>query len=132
RLANKAADRRACTIAGDHIVGVQVVSAIRRLDIEERAIEPGFDSDDLVAPAELDIREALCVLVEKALAIVLLQIDERGPMVTGLRQQIEGVDEVIAEIDLADVPRHALLHHPLAAAQPVPDLERPFGEADGA
>src|SRR5438067_11617335 len=70
------------------------------------------------------------MLVQEAFAIVLLQIDERRTMVARLRQQVERVDRLVPKIDLADIPRHAFLHHPFAAAEPVPYFQRAFGEAD--
>ena len=50
----------------------------------------------------------------------------------GLGQQVEAVDLLVAEEHLADVPRHALVDHAVAAAEPVEDLERALGEADRA
>src|SRR5438105_2781864 len=53
-------------------------------------------------------------------------------MVAGLGQQVERVDQLVAKIHSAYIPRHAFLYHPLAAVQPVPYFERAFGKADRA
>ena len=43
------------------------------------------------------------------LEVVLLQVDERGAVMPGFRQQVELVRELVAVEHLADVPAHALL-----------------------
>ena len=63
---------------------------------------------------------------------VLLQIDERGAPVTRFRQQVELVDLLVPEKDPADVPLHALADNAIAASQPVENLQRALGPADGA
>ncbi len=50
----------------------------------------------------------------------------------GLRQQVEGVDLLVAHEDLAYVPAHAFVHHGIAAAEPVEDIQRALGKADRA
>ena len=45
------------------------------------------------------------------LEIVLLEIDEGGPAMAGLGQEIEAVDRLVVEKDLADIPGHACVDH---------------------
>ena len=49
-----------------------------------------------------------------------------------LRQQVELVDLLVPEKDPADVPLHALADNAIAASQPVENLQRALGPADGA
>ena len=66
------------------------------------------------------------------LGIELLQVDEGGPLVALLRQQVELIKLRGAVKDLADAPHHALVDHALADAEPVPEFQRALGEADRA
>ena len=50
----------------------------------------------------------------------------------GCGQKIEAVNRFVVEKDLAQIPRHAFVDHPLAAAEPVEDFQRALGEANGA
>ena len=102
--------------------------ATRDLD----AIVVRVDADDLVLPAQLDAVELSRALHQILLEPVLLEIDERRTPMTGLGKEIEAIDELVAEEDLADVPADALVDDRLRAAQPVEDLERSFRVADRA
>ncbi len=66
------------------------------------------------------------------LGIELLQVDEGGPLVPFLRQQIELIKQRRAVKNPADAPHHALVDHALADAEPVPEFERALGKADRA
>ena len=71
-------------------------------------------------------------LEQEAFDVELLQVDEGGALVAGLGQEVEAVDRVLVEEDLAEVPGDALVDHALAAAEAVEDLQGALGEADGA
>ena len=64
--------------------------------------------------------------------MILLKVDERGALVTGLGQQVELIEQAIAQKDLAEVPDYALAHGALAAAEPVENLECALRETDRA
>jgi hypothetical protein len=110
----------------------QRIGAIGRLDLQLDAIRELRHADDIALPAQLQVVLAHRALGEIALDVVLLQIDERGPRMAGFGQQVERVDELVLQEDLADVPAHALVDHRLAAAEAVEDLQRALRETDGA
>src|SRR5258707_1175513 len=62
----------------------------------------------------------------------LLEVDEGGPLVPLLRQQIELIKLRRAVKNLADAPHHALVDHAAADAESIPELERAFGKTDRA
>ena len=55
------------------------------------------------------LRQLAQALDQELLDIVLLQVDERRPVMPALGQQVELVDLLVAEEDLADAPADALL-----------------------
>ena len=129
-LPEHAADRRARAVARDEIAACERVVPVGGFDVEPDAIAVLLDRDDLVLPAHLEVVELGGTLAEIAFEVVLLQVDERGTLVPGLRQQVERVDELVLEVHLADVPRYALGDRAVAAPQPIEDLQRSLGEAD--
>ena len=88
--------------------------------------------DHLVAPAQVDRGKLPYAIDQIGFGIELLQVDEGGPLVPLLRQQIELIKLRGAVKNLADAPHHALVDHALADAEPVPELQRAFGKADRA
>ncbi|MCY1509034.1 hypothetical protein D9M68_433630 [compost metagenome] len=119
-------------VAGGHVAGLQAVLALGRFHGQHRAVVALRDAGDLVVPAQVDQRQGRGAFDEVALDVVLLQVDEGRALVAGLGQQVEAVDLLVMEEHLADVPRHALVHHAVAAAEAVEHLERALGEADRA
>src|SRR4051812_35410479 len=88
------------------------------------------DAADLVLPAQIYAVDLAGAVDQRLFEMILLQIDEGRHLVAGFRQQVERIDEVIAEEDLAELPGHAHRDEFLADAEPVPDLERALGIAD--
>src|SRR6185312_9064401 len=88
--------------------------------------------DHLVAPAQVDCRKLLDAVYQISLGIELLEIDESGTLVPGLRQQVELIKLRGAVKNLADAPDHALVDHAVADAEPIPEFQRAFGETDRA
>ena len=73
-------------VAGDDVVALQPVVALRRLDASARRDPPrGSTRDDLVLPAQIDSWQRGGALDQIALDVVLLQVDERRAMVARLR-----------------------------------------------
>ncbi len=130
--ADKAAQRRTRAVAGDDKIGLQMITAVRRLDGENDVIVALLQPDHLVAPAQIGLRQFPDAIDQKRLGIVLLEIDERRHLVAVVRQQVELVEQVVLEKDLADFPDHALLDHALADAEPVPQFQRALRKADRA
>jgi hypothetical protein len=64
--------------------------------------------------------------------MILLEVDEGGHLVPGLRQQVEAVEQLFAPKHLSELPGHALLEAPVRHLQAVQDLERALGVADAA
>ena len=85
-----------------------------------------------IAPAQIDRGKFLDAVDEIGLSVELLEVDEGGPFVPLLRQQIELIKLRGAVKDLADVPHHALVDHAAADAEPVPVFQRALGKADRA
>ena len=90
------------------------------------------EADDLVAPAQIDLRQFAGAIDEKGFGVILLQIDEGRHLVAVFRQQVEAVEHVIVQEDLADFPHDAFLHHPFADPETVPQFQRTFRETDRA
>jgi septal ring-binding cell division protein DamX len=82
-----------------------------------------------VLPAQVDTLRARAG-DQRLFQVVLLQVDHRRHLVAGLGQQVELVDQLVAEEHLADLPAHA--RRSPRHAQAVPHLQRPLGVADGA
>src|SRR6516162_8785644 len=53
-------------------------------------------------------------------------------MMTDFGKKIEIVNLLILEEDFAAIPGDTLFDHPFAAPEPIPDLQRAFGETDRA
>ena len=87
---------------------------------------------DSVAPAQIDAGQFLHAVDQIGFGVILLQVDEGRHLVAVFRQQVELVEHLLAEEDLADLPDHALADHALADPEPVPDLQRSLGKTDRA
>ena len=124
--------RRARAVAGDDILRVQAIGALRRLDRQRDGIVALLERRHLVAPAQIDRRQIADAIDQIGLGVILLEVDEGRPLVTVLRQQVELVKLRLAMKNAADAPDHALVDHAVADAEPVPIFERPLGEADRA
>ncbi len=85
---------------------------------------------DPALPAQLDQAVLSRLLQQIAFHVVLLQIDEGRARMAAFGQEIELVDGLFAQEDLAPVPSHPLVHHALAAADAVEDVQRTLGKAD--
>jgi hypothetical protein len=129
---DKAAQRRARAVAGDPEIGFQMIAPVRRLDGETDMVVALFQSDHLVAPAQIDLRQVPYAIDQKRLGVILLQIDKGRHLVAVVRQQIELIQQIVFEKDLADLPDDSLLDHALANAETIPQLQRPFREANRA
>ncbi len=123
---------RACAVAGHQPLRVDLVRALGRVDAEQCAVRAALHRSDLVVPADVDARQLQRTLHQVGLGVVLLKVDEGGALVALFGQQVELVQLLVLQKHLAQVPRHALVHHALAHAQAVPDLQRALGKADGA
>ena len=74
-------------------------------------------SAHLSAKQSLEVVTVLAWLAQQQfLEVVLLQVDERRPLVPGFGQQVELEYLALAKEDLAEVPHHAAVHRRLAAA----------------
>ena len=124
--------RRARAVAGDDVSGVQRVGPVGRVDRQHHAIVALRQRAHLVAPAKRNVGQFLDAIDQVSLGIELLQVDEGGPLVAGLRQQVELIELRGAVKNLADAPDHALVDHAVADTEPIPELQRALGEADGA
>jgi hypothetical protein len=131
-LAQQLAQVGARAVAGGDVGGRQPVVAFGRFHGEHGAVVALLDARHLVVPAQVDERQRSGALHEVALDVVLLQVDEGRPLVAGLGQQVEAVDLLVVEEHLAHVPRDALVHHAVAAAQAIEHFERALGKADRA
>ena len=124
--------RAAHAVAGDQPFGVERVAAVGRLDLDRDSVIARPDAHHLVARAKLDPLLGQACLVEIFLDVVLLQVHEGRELVAGLGRQIEPIDRLVAQIDLAFVPGDALLDHAPGDAEAIPDLEAVLGLADRA
>ena len=128
---HQVAQRAACAVGRDHVVGFDAVATVRRLDLEPRRRRILLDADRLVPPAH-PVAERRKPVDQRFLEVVLLQIDEGRPLVARLRQQVELVGELVVKVDLADFPADAARADRLAAAEPIEHLQRTLGIADRA
>ena len=124
--------RRSRAVAGDDIVRAQPIGPVRRLDRQHHMVVALLQPGHLVAPAQVDRGKLLHAIHQIGLGIELLEVDEGGPLVALLRQQIELIKLRGAVKDLADAPHHALVDHAAADAEPVPEFQRALGKADRA
>ncbi len=129
--AHQVAQRAAGAVGRDHVVGFDAVAPVRRVDLEPRRRRRRFDADRLVLPAHL-MAERREPVDQRLLEVILLQVDERRPLVAGLGQQVELVRQLVVEEHLADLPADAVRADRLAAAQPIEHLERALRVADRA
>ena len=132
-LAEQRAQRRARAVAGGDVVGFAAGSGRRACRCRAHAVGALLDADDLVLPAQVDVRQLGRALGQVGLDVVLLQVDEGRPLVAGLGQQVEAVEQLVAR----RTPCRRSTTRPwrtmrVAAAQAVEDLERALGEADRA
>ena len=114
------------------MVGFEFIGSVGRRDRQGHMVGVLHRAGDRVLPAQIDQRQLRGALGQIAFDVILLQVDEGRARMAGVRQQVEAVDQFLLEEHLADVPRHALGHHARATAQPIENVERAFGEADGA
>ena len=126
------ADRAVGAVSYQQVVAGQLVVAVPGGDRDRRSAIVGADPGNLVQPAQLDLRQFHAALHHELFHVVLLQVYEGGHLVVLLRQQIELIDLLLPEIHLAEIPGHTLVQHGLAAAVTITDLQRAFGQADGA
>ena len=120
------------TVASDHELRVQLVRTVRGLDGQRNGVIALLEGGHLIAPAQVDVRQFTDTVDEIGLGIELLQIDEGGPLMALFRQQVELIELRVAVKDLADAPHHALGHHAIADAEPIPIFKRALREADRA
>lgn len=132
------ANRTTRAIGGDHIAAAQSVLTVGRVDGQRHGCVARsrrsalLHTDHFAFPANLDVRHLLRAFEQKAFDVILLQVDERGPMVARFRLQIERIDEFVFEEHLADIPADALVHHSLTASEAIENIERALREADRA
>jgi hypothetical protein len=85
-----------------------------------------------VTPAQLERWQRSRALDEARLEVILLQVHECRAVVSLFGQEVELIGELVALVDLADLPAHALRGDRLAASEAVEDLERALRVADRA
>ena len=121
--AEHGADRALRAVGDDEPVGVHAIFPVRGRHGERNPVGVRRHADDAVAPAQVDLRQLGRPFNQELLDVVLLQVDERRPMVSGLGQQVELVHLFAAKEHAADTPAHAFLHQPFGAAEPIEDFE---------
>ena len=124
--------RRPRAVAGHDVVRAHPIGAVRRLDGQHHMIVALLQPDHLVAPAQIDRGQLLHPIHQIGLGIELLEVDEGGPLVPFLRQQIELIKQRRAVKNPADAPHHALVDHAIGDAEPIPEFEGALGKADRA
>ena len=130
--AQQTAHGGAAAVARRDVVGIEFVGAVGRLHRQPDVVGPLDHPGHAAPPAQIDQGQLRGALGKEALDVILLQVDEGRPRVAGFGQQVEAVDLLVPEEDAAHVPGDALVDHAVAAAEPVEDLQRALGEADGA
>ncbi len=119
-------------IGRDDVLGAGHVAPVWRLDFDQHVIALRLNVHHAIAPARVHAAGLEQALDQKLLQKILLQVDERGVLVSFLRKQVEGVQQLVAQVHFAEVPDHALRHRALRAAEAIQDLKRALREADGA
>jgi hypothetical protein len=71
-------------ISRDHVFGFDCVAAVRRFDLQPRTIGTLLDIDCLVLPPH-GVAERAQPLDHDLFQQILLQVDERGSLMAGLR-----------------------------------------------
>src|SRR5262249_40382483 len=99
---------RASAVGGDHPVGVDLVIAVWRFDGQPHRLVARLDADHPVAPAQVDSVDLGCAINQRLFQIELLKVDEGGHLVPVLWQEIERYHDLVAQIDLAELPGDAL------------------------
>ena len=133
RQAEQVPHRAAHAVAGDQPVGLERRSAPSGVStVSVTPSSRGATPTTLLRWRISISGSARAALVEIFLDVVLLQVHEGRELVAGLGQQVEAVDRLVAQIDLALLPGDALLDHALGDAEAVPDLEAALGLADRA
>src|SRR5262249_31993666 len=89
-------------------------------------------ADHAIAPARVDAARLQQALYQELLQQILLQVDEGRMLVPGFGQQVEGVQQPVAQVDLAQVPDYTLRQRALGTAQAVEYFQRALREADRA
>ena len=126
------AHRTARAVGGDQVIALQPVFAIGRIDAELDTVIVLRKSGDLVFPAHVDKLQVSGAVEQVAFHVILLEIDECRPAVSRFRQQIELVHHLLAKENFPHVPGNAFGYRTFTATQPVHDLQRALGKADGA
>ena len=125
--------RRAHAVAGDQIVRLDRIIAIRRLHRGPHTVGGLRQRGEGVLEAQVDqVRKVPRALDQIFLDIVLLQVDEGGKAMPLLRLHVEGIDLGVAVEQPPHLPGHALVQHPLADPQARQDLQAALGPADRA
>src|SRR5690606_10502620 len=106
--------RRAGAVAGNKPVARNRIWTIRRVDCQNGLNGVLMDFHHAVSPPQFYIRIGFALFVKIAFAIVLLQVDEGWPTVTGFRKQVEFPDFLIAKKYPTDIPGNPLADHALA------------------
>jgi len=121
---------RARAIAGDEMTGCEAIRPVRRVDRQHDVIVALLERAHLVAPAQIDGGQFLRAIDQIGFGVELLKIDEGRALVPLLGQQIELVELRGAVKDFSDAPDHAFVDHAAADAEPIPEFQRAFREAD--
>ncbi len=124
-------DRRARSVAGDDELRLEPVRPIRRLHRQPRPVIAALDGHDAVEPAQVDAERERAV-DQMLLDVILLEVDEGGHACA--RPPAAGRSGRAARRAGRPCRRSSARPSPawLGAAQPVEDLQRALGEADGA
>ena len=125
------AQRRAVAVAGHEPVGRQLVGAVWRLDRQQRSVCLHRQRADPVMPTQVYQRQLQRTLDQIGFTVILLQVDEGRARMLVFRQKIELINLLVLEENSAKAPGHPLVDHRLSYAQPVPNLQRALGKADG-
>ena len=122
--------RSRAAVARHHKVTHETVVALRRMECENNPVRAHGDIRYSVLPSEVDEGHPSGAIDQKSLHVVLLKIDERRTLVTGLRPNIKLIQQLIAQKHFPDVPRNAFGHHGVRTAEAVEYFERALRNAD--
>ncbi len=124
--------RTAGAVGGDQPVGFDGVDTVLRLHLERHGLAALRHRDDLVLPAQVDVRPRGGAHGQVFLEVVLLQVHHARPVVIRFRHEVEVVDLLLAKEGAPDVPRDALAADRFADAVAIEDFQRALGVADAA
>ncbi|EGX99581.1 hypothetical protein AZA_38742 [Nitrospirillum viridazoti Y2] len=131
--AQQATHRRPGAVADNQIVRRQVIGAVGRVHPHGHARVRRRDAHHPMAPAQVDqAGEVGAARHQQALHLMLGQVDEGRHAVPVLGQQVEGVDLAGPMEQAPHLPGDAPVHYRPGDAQPVENLQRALGPADGA